>query len=659
MTQVVRLDYETYSECDLRACGLWRYAEDPSTEVLCFAFRIGAAPVRVWRIGDKFPPDLKLAILEGAQIRGWNVNFERAITELVASRTIGFPVPRVDQWSCTMAKAAQCAMPRALEVCARVMKLVEQKDPAGKKLLAQFSVPRRPTKANPSTRIRPADAPEDYARLIEYCRQDVVTEQAIDEALPDLPPREQLVWTTDSVINARGIPLDLPMLDGAISLVGVAQSIAGRELAKITAGPDPEKVVTSAAQSQRFKAWAETQGVTLGSLDKEHLPAVLAMNLPANVRRAIDIKAEAGASSTAKYQTMRNTVCADGRVRGTKVFDGADTGRWTGKYAQFDNLPRPDFDMSCYLPELRRGSTEWMELVGDRPMKVLRDSVRHVVAAGPGKTFVICDLAAIEARVLGWMADEPFYMNAYRAGKNLYLEMGYRIYRRPITKKGDPIEYLVSKEAVLGLGYSMWKDTFEANVIKKSGKRIPRELTDKAVEIYRQECKEVVRFWSQVEKCALACISTRKTLKYKCFTMRMEGTFFTIELPSGRRLFYPEAHIKMGMKWGRPQPTIRYKTNLADGEKWEWFTIDTYGGKLTENLDQAIARDVLAEALIKCEERGLPTVMHVHDEIVAEVDTDRAEEAATLLRATMIEALPWAPGLPLDAEVFISPFYKK
>lgn len=652
----VRLDYETYSEADLPSVGLWRYAEDPSTEVLCFAWKVDNEPVKWWAPGEDFPWFLAHAIKRGDRIKAWNAEFECAITEKVAHK-FGFPVPRRDQWECTMAKAAMCAMPRKLGVCARVMKLGEQKDKEGQRLLKLFSMPRKPTKGDPRTRIYPQDEPDDFSKLIDYCIQDVNTEEAVDLALPvpALPPQEQRLWTTHLNINARGILLDRGLAAGAARLKAAAMAEAAAELSKLTRTAEkPKGYVTAATQTQKLKEWCALRGVTVESTDKEHMPLLLAQDLPADVRAALEIRAEAGQSSTSKYDTMSRVMCADDRARGSHAFDEADTGRWSNKQIQFQNLPRPAIDLSCYRGAIRAGDPVPMEMVGDRLMTVLRDSIRHAVIAPPGKVLSVCDFASIEARVLGWLADEPFYLDAYRQGKDLYCEMATKIYGRTITKK-DKDERFIGKESVLGLGYSMWKDTFAANVAKKAKSKIKREITDRAAEVYRKVCPHVVQFWKDIERVSHACVASKRKLQYKMLGFEMVGTYFTIILPSGRRLWYPEARLAVKQtKWG-PKSELRFRTNLADGEKWEWFESYTYGGRLTENVDQAIARDLLAEALVKCENEGIDVVMHIHDEINAETEPGKSAR----LREIMIENPAWAKGLPLDAEAFETPFYRK
>ncbi len=653
---MIRLDYETFSEADLRALGQWKYAEHPSTEILCFGYAFDDAEPDIWYEGLEFPDELYRRIEDGEPISGWNVNFERAITHHLGL-LIGFPVIPVEQWRCTQARAGMCALPRALEVCARVLKTTHQKDKEGKRLLAMFSRPRKPTKNDPRSRILPTDAPAEFKKLLSYCMDDVRAERSVDEALPigSLPEFEQKLWTVDSIVNSRGILIDRKFVSGAHRLVGLSKLVAGKELADLTS-----KAVTSPTQTAKLKAWAkDVHGITLGSMDKEHMPDILARDdLPDILRQAVEIRSEASQSSTAKYATMLRVMCLDDRVRGSHSYCEADTGRWGGRFVQFQNLPRPGADVSCYVKYISEASVEEIEalmaLLCDRMMTVLRDVLRHTVIAAPGKVLTVCDLAAIESRVIGWLAQEPFYMNAYKSGLDLYKVMASKIFGVPYDLIDD-FQRFIGKESVLGLSYSMWKDTFHENVTKKRGQPIERHITDKATDIYRKECPNIVRYWASIEKVALACVSTGKRLKLGPLIFEMIGTYFTIMLPSGRRLWYPEARIAMRVTKWSSKPQLRFKTNLADGPKWEWFETSTYGGSLTENVVQAIARDILAIALVKCEEQGLDPVMHVHDEIVCETGGGKTD----LLRQIMSETPDWAPDLPLDAKAFESTFYRK
>ncbi len=550
-----------------------------------------------------------------------------------------------------MARAGMCALPMKLATCARVLKIDEQKDKEGARLLRMFSMPRKPTKKDLRERIRREDEPEEFEKLLQYCLQDVRTEQGVDKKLPirALPPFEQRMWTVDSIINARGILIDKPLAHGASALASIAVNAAGKELFKLTKG-----AVDKPTKTAKIKAWAKTMGVTLGSMDKEHMPAILAMDLPPIVRKAVEIRAEASMSSTAKYSTMLRVMCKDKRVRGSHSYHEATTGRWSGKFVQFQNLPRPAANVSCYLPHIRVASIAEMEVIGDRPMTVLRDCIRHAVIAPEGKTLCVSDLSAIEARVLGWLANEPFYLEAYKSGLDLYKVMASKIFRVPYEEVTE-WQRFIGKESVLGLGYSMWKDTFASNIAKKVKEKVERHITDLATDTYRSECENIVLFWKQIEKVSLACVSTRKKLKLGLLGFEMVDNYFTIILPSGRRLWYPEACIKMKVtKWGN-KPELRFKVNLADGPMWEWFQTYTYGGRLTENVVQAIARDVIACGLIAAETAGLTPVMHVHDEIICETLPGKSD----LLRKLMSETPAWAKGLPLDAKVFESTFYRK
>ena len=658
---VLSWDYETYSECDLKEAGAWNYAMHPSTEVLCLGWAFDNDEPTIFdpRVDFCLPDEVVEAVQRGVHVNAWNANFERAITTHVGPR-YGIPLPATGQWRDSMGLAAHLAMPMKLATCAKVLGLVEQKDKDGTRLLNKFSCPRKPTKKDPRTRISPNDDPEDFARLLEYCRQDVRTERAVKNALPinELPAYEQRIWEVDSDVNARGVLLDRDLISGAIRLLNTCQSEGTRQLREITGG-----LVETPGQRDRIKAWCGAQGVFIGSLASELMPEVLARPLPANVRALLELYSSLGQSSTSKYPTMWGAMSPhDDRVRGCAQYHSATTGRWGGRKVQFQNLPRPYCDVSTLRPEVAAADKPTIDRISEAcnldTMTVLRDTIRHAVIAPKGKTLLVSDLASIEARVLGWVANEEGYLKAFREKKDLYRVTAALIFNKTYEeiKKGS-VERHLGKESVLGLGYQMGGPAFIVNCRDKG---IKATLASDALIIetcakYRRAYPNIVKLWRDIETCAVACVSTGQATKLGCLRMEMVKGYLTIILPSGRRLWYPGAHVKMQKTaWGQDKLQIRF---FCEPHPGAWVLNSTYGGKLTENVVQAIARDILAEGLVNANCSGImDPVMTVHDEIVAEADEGTDPE---LLATIMSTTPPWAPGLPLGAEAFASPFYKK
>lgn len=657
---VLNWDYETYSELDLKEVGQWNYAMHPSTEVLCLGWRFDDDEPTIFNpLEDVFLPDeVCEAVRKGVPIYAWNANFERAITECLGAK-YGIPTPKVSQWRCTMGLAAHLAMPMKLATCAAVLKIVEQKDKDGTRLLNKFSRPRKPTKADSRTRIRPQDDPEDFLRLTEYCKQDVRTEGAVAKALPihELPAYEQRIWEVDSDVNKRGVLLDRDLISGAVRLLSSCQADGAVKMKEITGG-----LVTTAGQRERIKTFARSQGVELGSLAAEEMPGIMARDLPKNVRDLLEVYSSLGQSSTSKYPTMLGAMSPqDDRARGCAQYHSATTGRWGGRKVQFQNLPRPYCDVNTLRPEVAAANKPELDRISEAcgldTMTVLRDTLRHTVIAPPGKTLLVSDLSSIEARVLGWIANEEAYLKAFREKKDLYKVTAALIFNKRYEdiQKGS-VERHLGKESVLGLGYQMGAETFIGNCRDKG---IKPELASDALimetcQKYRRAYTNIVKYWSDIEMCAVACVSTGKPTKLGRIRMEMVQGYLTIILPSGRRLWYAEAHTRMVRKFGKDKLQIIYSCEIHAGV---WARNGTYGGKITENIVQAIARDILAEGLVNANCSGImDPVMTVHDEIVAEADEGTDPE---LLAAIMSKNPPWADGLPLGADAFASPYYKK
>ncbi len=652
----ISLDYECYSEADLTEVGGWRYAEDPSTEVLCFAWSINGGEPVPWYEGRPPPRPLYERIKAGDWIDAYNANFERAITELVVRRHLpDFPMPLARQWRCSQAAAAMCALPiqMGLEGVATVLKARHRKDKEGERLMAMFSWPRKPTKADPRRRILPSDEPREFGRYVAYCLQDVRAEQAMKAKLPirGLGVAEQRIWTVDSNINRRGVKVDLALARGALEIQKGIQTVELARLVKLTDGK-----ITTSNQTARIKDFCKAHKFVIPSLGKELVITALEGDLPPVVREVLKIRLSLAKATTAKYvKAIESASIKRARIRGTTQYHVATTGRWGGRLFQTHNMARPLMNVEPYLDLIRTPNFDHLQFLfsGD-VMGVLRDAIRHVIIAAKGRVLNVVDLASIEARVLGWLAREAAYIDAFRKGLDLYVVTAASIYQVAYDLVTD-LQRFLGKESVLGLGYSMGFKTFLANCRRKRALRdVSPKLIQKAHAAYRKTYRKIVKYWYDVERCALGAVTTKKPMMLRELRFEMVDHYFTILLPSGRRLWYPFAEVRMvTMPWGEMKPAVTFMTYIADAGGW--VRSSTYGGRLVENIVQAVARDILAETLVELERIDHPVVMHVHDEIVTETEGPRLDELIRVISKTPT----WAPGLPLGAKGFTSTIYRK
>lgn len=664
----ISLDWETFSRADLRAVGAWSYAMHESTEGLCFAYAFDDDPAQWWAPGKPIPSAMVKRIKSGERIRAFNANFERAITLHVVSRQLPwFPPVAVEQWDCTQALAAMCSLPLSLAACGAALGSPQQKDPKGAALLRRFAMPRKPTKKDARTRILPSDDPEGFAELVRYCLQDVETERAIRKLLPiaELPPAERRVWELDSEINRRGVLVDVDMARGAQRIAARTAAEGITRLRELSGG-----TITKPGQVKVIRAFCAARKTVLPSLDKLTVATALRLadgeadKLHPQVREVLTIRQDITMSSLAKYARMLGAMGPDHRLRGMAQYHAASTGRWGGRIVQLQNLPRPTakkgWDIYADLPLIRAGDPdELIPLLHRNPMEAMRDAIRPTLRAADGHTFIISDFSSIEARVLGWLANDAVYLDAFRKGLDLYKVAAAIVYHIDYDAVSEEQRQL-GKVIILALGYSMGSDKFYDTCTIGYNLKVSRELTDRAHASWRKTHWAIVNYWRNVERAAIACVKLRVRTRVGvvCFEMMGEGrhAYLTAILPSGRRLFYPRPELReVKTKWGaRVQLTY-----LAEITGVGWVRNLTYGGKLGENLDQAIARDLEADAIVRSEAASLPVVMHTHDELVDEVPIGEAQAAEKTLGGIMRTGPAWAPGLPMNASVFVSNFYRK
>ena len=644
----ITIDFETRSEADLKTVGPWVYAAHPSTEILCMAYEVkGKSGVCTGITGLTRDLDwLARFYLFGAEglVEAHNVQFERAIWFHIMTGRFNYRNIAAWRWRDSAAKAAANALPRALGKAGAALGLDVQKDEGGRRIMLKMSKPRKPTKHNPATWH---EDPADRWRLFEYCLDDVLAEKALSEACDPLVAFEHKVWQIDQAINTRGVYVDLDAIQGAIDIIAEVEKKAVRKLEKITDGE-----VTSAGQVARLVKWAGDQGVELPNLQAATVDAALGADLPDDVRAALGVRRLLGKTSVKKYQAMKARASADGRVRSHLIYCGAErSGRWAGSGIQIQNYPRGSIkdpvELDNIFELIKARDLDSLEMIyDDKITDVLASCLRGCLRAPPGRDLIAADYSSIEARVLVWLCKDRRALKLFEAGADLYVDMAASIYSiRP--EDVTPNKRQLGKVAILGLGYGMGSDTF-INTAKGYGVPLSDELARRVVyDVYRPKYDKVVKLWRYLETGARTTIETGRESRVGRITFRKDGGRLLMDLPSGRSLVYQGARLRprRNARRGAEATEISY---MGLGINKQWTRLYSYGAKLTENAVQAIARDLLAAALVRVEAADYPIVLHLHDEIVAEVDKDfgSLKEFCKLM-----ERRPkWAKGLPVVAE---------
>jgi DNA polymerase len=654
VTDFLHLDVETRSAVNLKRVGPWVYAQHPSTGPWCTCWAIGDGAIQTWRPGDPAPAELVEHVTAGYPIIAHNaMSFERVIWRHVLATRYGWPEPTLAQWHCTGALAAAMALPRSLDEAARALGLPVQKDMAGHRLMLQMA---RPRLIEPDGSIVWWDVPDKVRRLIAYCRQDVEVERALHQRLRLLPDGEREVFLLDARINERGIAVDLELVEAAEALVAESQAQLDAEMRKLTGG-----VVEKATQSGRLLTWLHARGVEADSVDKPAVAELLDTGLPDDVRRVLEVRAEAARSSTAKLKAFRARTCRDGRLRDNLLYHGAGTGRWSGRGVQLQNLPRPSVvaDTEAAITAIKREEHWWIDAFYGPPMAVVSDCLRGTLIASPGMELIAADFAAIEARVLAWLAGQRHLIRLFATGGDAYRHMAAEIYRRSADAiaKGS-IERQLGKQAVLGCGYGIGAPKFRATCAK-AGIRIGEAMAERVVQTYRTTNGRIVALWRGLEHAALRALEQPGMIVPAAagrVRFRINDDFLWLVLPSGRPLAYAKPRIEdVETPWGELRPQVTYLGVNSITRAWERQS--AYGGKWTENVVQAIARDLLAAAMLRLEQAGYPIVLSVHDELVAEVPAgaDSVEE----FEAIMCRMPDWAEGCPVAAEGWRDLRYRK
>lgn len=644
------IDIETYSSRDLSECGVYKYAEAPDFAVLLFAYSIDNGPVACVDLarGEELPQEILHALTDPDVVKtAWNAAFER----ICLSRHLGLAKPMdPSQWKCTMVRAARMGLPLSLGQCAEVLRMEEGKMAEGKALIRFFSMPGRN-----GVRHKPESAPDRWDTFKRYCIRDVEVEQALLGKVRRLEPAEfdEQLYVADQEINDRGVLIDRVLVDNAARFDMEYKAELLKEARQITGLENPN----STAQIKEYLR--RTTGTVYGSINKNNLDEIeKSLAYWPEAKRVMALRREMAKTSNKKYEAMRSCVCDDGRIHGLLQFCGAArTGRWAGRLVQVQNLPQnhlPDLDYARAL--VKAGDLEEFEMNYANVTQVLSELIRTAFIAQPGHILHVCDFSAIEARVIAWIAGENWVLDVFRNGGDIYCATASRMFGVPVEKHGANSHLRQKgKISVLALGYGGGVPALEAMGGSKMGLTEREEM--QTVRQWREANPKIVRLWSVVEKAATAAIKTGKSVTiHRGITVGYRWGMLLITLPSGRTLCYPRARVGMEYNdgWRGDHEIIEYEGMNQTTKKWE--TTRTYGGKLTENIVQATARDILGVVMLRAKAAGLPIVFHVHDEIIAETPADRP---LADVEALFSEPIEWCRDLPLKGAGYSTPYYLK
>lgn len=658
------IDIETRSSEDIGKVGLYKYAQSDDFAVLLFAYKADSEPVEVIDLanGEKIPEDIQQALSDPNIMKhAYNAAFE-----WYCLNQAGYQTP-LTQWRCTMAHSLYCGYPAGLDATGKAIGLPQdkQKLSVGKALIRYFCVPCKPTKRN-GGRIwnLPQHDPIKWDLFMEYNRQDVVTEYEILQRLNlyPMPEDEERLWRMTTEMNTLGVRVDATLIEGALTIHGQSAQELTDEAVRITGLANPNSTV-------QLKAWLEETmldwygtDIQIDSLRKEDVSTLLGIeDLPAEVRRILEIRQQLGKTSIKKYVTIHAAKGRDDRVRGLTQYYGANrTGRWAGRMVQMQNLPRNYLKTLDYARNLvKKKNYEGVRMLYGNVPDTLSQLIRTAFIPAEGHKFVVADFSAIEARVIAWLAGEQWVNEVFATHGKIYEATASQMFHVPIEKivKGNP-EYSLrqkGKVATLALGYQGGVNALVSMGALNMG--IPEEELPDIVQRWRQANRRICDLWYAVEQAALTAMQTAQPQAIHGLIFALEGDivygqcFLTVQLPSGRKLYYPKPFLQEN-QFGKM--AVHYHTVGQQSKKWE--VTSTYGGKMTENIVQAVARDCLAETLKKIDDRGLQVVFHVHDEVIIDAPMDvTVEEICSI----MAEPISWAPGLILRGAGFEGSYYMK
>lgn len=647
--RVLSIDLETYSDVDLPNCGVYRYVEG-DFHILLFAYAFDDEETQCvdMACGEQLPAEVVDALQDDNIIKSaWNAQFERTCL----SKYLGTQLSP-DAWQCTMVWAASLSLPLKLATAAQALKTAQQKDAVGERLIRYFSLPCKPTKANGGrTRNLPEHAPEDWKLFKSYCIQDVETERDIRRRLEKFPllPQEWDYYHMDQRINDRGILIDKELVQQAIICnMALSEEMTKRAYA-LTGLENPNSV-------SQLKGWLEERGIEVDSLDKKNVASLITdLDKHSADGEALDmmkLRLQMAKSSVKKYQAAERYICTDGRAHGLFQFSGANrTQRWAGRGIQLQNLPQNHIATLDEARDLvKLGCFDMIEVLYGNTPDILSQLIRTMLIPKPGCEFIVADFSAIEARVLAWLAGEQWRLDAFTEGKDIYCASASQMFGVPVVKHGINGELRQKgKVAELACGYGGGAGALISMGALDMGLK-EDELPD-IISSWRDANPEIVKFWYAVEKAAIETVKDHTDRTVGRIGFQFSANTLWIVLPSGRRLAYIKPKLQPN-RFGRMALTFE-----GLGANNKWTRGETYSGKLTENITQATARDLLAEAMRRMELAGLGIVGHVHDEVILEVP--KGQYTVDDVCNIMNQNPAWADGLPLSSAGYTGNYYFK
>lgn len=719
------IDFETRSECDLLACGARRYAEDESTRILCMGYSfdhgITTGLWTPWVLGEEerevevvtgkgknkvvtksverypamvyrpeecpFPKEVVDFVLAGGALEGHSVGMERSHWRQILVKQFG--LPDCKRWIDTQASCAYRALPLSLDEVGEVLNLDIKKDKAGRMILSRISKPRKPTKFD---KRKWDNDPQLFQDCFEYCRQDVRAEGNLGQRIGDLTPSEYRMWVLDQVMNERGVRIDMNAVCAAKSVAEQATVNMEAELVEMTSGE-----ITTGNQRDRMIEWLwrehkirmpdMTASTVKETLKDKGIPPFEKGKKETFARRVLEIRQELSRTSTKKLYSMLACVCRSGRIHGLLQYHGAGTGRWAGRLVQPQNFPRPKImgkpfkgDIEELIGIILFEDIAVIRLCFGPEMEAIAASLRGMFIAEDGCDYCVADFSSIEARIVMWLAGQDDAMEVFekadaKTGPDIYCHLAGAIYGRIITK-ADADERQLGKIGVLGAGYGMGAAALQTQAHDEYELDLELALCQRIISTYRETYPKVKQFWYDIERAACTAVQQNKAVRHRCIVFEpitdAAGKWLTARLPSGRLLWYFNPSITMEpVPWSTAEkPDIRPKLWYEGRDNKRggvWTLISTYGGMLTENLVQAIARDVMAEAMVRAELAGYPLILTVHDEIISEQPKTHGTTVVTekgLVYDPAYEKLVaqpplWLEGMPIAVEGWRGPRYKK
>lgn len=654
MERTLSIDLETYSEIDIAKCGSFRYIDDESFEILLLGYAFDDEPVTVIDLtaDEEVPADFLAALYDSEVTKtAWNCAFER----FGLWKHFGRYCPP-EQWSDTMILSAVCGLPLGLGEAGKALRLEadEAKDREGKALIRYFCSPCRPTKVNGGrTRNLPTDAPDKWAQFIEYNRQDVVAERTIRKRLLRWEPDslEHRFWCLDARINERGMRVDRELVHNAIAMDARYKAELTEQAVAISGLENPNSV-------SQIKQWLlEQEGIEVPSLNKKVVAEVVSQLNGERAKQFMALRARLAKSSTKKYEAMERSACADAHIKGCFQFYGANrTGRFAGRLVQLQNLPQNHMeDLAVARSLVRDNDYETVRLLYDSVSDTLSELIRTALIPEPGHRFIVADFSAIEARVIAWIAGEQWRLDVFRNGGDIYCASASQMFHVPVVKHGENGHLRQKgKIAELALGYGGGANALKAFGADKMG--MTEEEMVNTVDLWREASPRVCALWRALERAAIRCVvhKTPQVSAIGGIRFEMECGILWMTLPSGRRIAYYGAEYGPS-RFHRDRRALSYMG--VDQKTKRWGRVETWGGKLAENVTQATARDCLRDTMLALEDAGYDIRAHVHDEVI--ISEPRDGRTVEDVSAIMGRELPWASGLPLRGDGYACDFYMK